>query len=316
MPTDILSSVLRKIGPRGLIDSLAAELKNSELTSLLLEVFRRRAAGISPPQLLRDYRANKYAGLAGLDVVQFMAFELELLKAAAEQGFEPLGFSPLCPLGTCSAIAAVDQNKVMSALRGTEVVADITNVMALEIAHRRQQDRRRDTTHLCATHRHVRTQVFDFPGFTPHFKVFGMVSGGRDTGGYAFEKENLERHLAYYLGVLTRQLGLAPSDIRVDLSAMAGEEQDGQWPAALYEHQSAQWPDIRFAYLQKPQEEHQYYRGLRFKVYINVRNVAYDIADGGLVNWSSQMLQDRKERMFISGLGTELLFKLQQSKAN
>lgn len=310
MPNHILPSILSKIDSKDLLGSLAHRLKNSELTSLLLEVFRKRTEAIPPSQLLRDYRSNKYAGPVATGFAEFLAFELELLKNAAAQGFEPLEFSPLCPLGTCSAMAAVDQNKVMSALRGTEVVADITNVMALEICHRRQGKNNRDAIHLCSTHRHVRTQVFDFPGFTPHFKVFSLVSGGRDSGAHGFEEETLKKHLAFYLDVLTRQLGITPADMRVDVSAMPGDGEGGEWQRALFGSLSSHWPEIRFQYLEMRQAENEYYRGLRFKVYISVGGAAYDIADGGLVDWSRRILQDRKERMAISGMGTELLFKL------
>lgn len=310
MPDKILQPILSRIDSKDLLSSLAHRLKNSELTSLLLEVFRKRTEAIPPPQLLRDYRANKYAGPVAMDFPEFLAFELELLKNAAAQGFEPLEFSPLCPLGTCSAMAAVDQNKVMSALRGTEVVADITNVMALEICHRRQGGRERQPIHLSSTHRHVRTQVFDFPGFTPHFKVFSLVSGGRDIGAHGFEEETLKKHLGLYLDVLTRQAGIAPGDMRVDVSAMLEDGEGGEWQSALFGSLGAHWPEIRFEYLPMRQAENEYYRGLRFKVYISLAGAAYDIADGGLVDWSRRILQDRKERMAISGMGTELLFKL------
>jgi hypothetical protein len=35
-----------------------------------------------------------------------------------------------------------------------------------------------------------------------------------------------------------------------------------------------------------------------------------EIADGGLVTWTQQLLDNRKERLFISGLGIEYLSKI------
>ncbi|HMI65132.1 MAG TPA: hypothetical protein VK517_03810, partial [Cyclobacteriaceae bacterium] len=71
-------------------------------------------------------------------------------------------------------IALVDQNKVVSALRGTEVVADATNLLALESSKRRKSSRfDNEAIHLCTLHRHVRAQAIPRgKGFTPHFKVF------------------------------------------------------------------------------------------------------------------------------------------------
>ena len=63
------------------------------------------------------------------------------MLAAAEQ-FEAVELSPLAPLGVCSVVGLASQNKIVSALRGTEVVSDPTNVLALECA-RRLRDRRR-----------------------------------------------------------------------------------------------------------------------------------------------------------------------------
>lgn len=53
-----------------------------------------------------------------------------LLEATA--AFESIELSPVAPLGVCAIMGHASQNKVLSALRGTEVVADPTNVMALE----------------------------------------------------------------------------------------------------------------------------------------------------------------------------------------
>lgn len=56
--------------------------------------------------------------------------------------------------------------------------------------------------------------------------------------------------------------------------------------------------------------EANYYQGLQFKIMLTIDGQEFDIADGGFVDWTQQLLQNRKERLFISGLGTELLYKL------
>lgn len=53
----------------------------------------------------------------------------------------------------------------------------------------------------CNTHRHIRTQQFDVPGFRPHFKIFSKVSG-RNVGSYNFEMNNILEHITVYKEIL------------------------------------------------------------------------------------------------------------------
>jgi hypothetical protein len=46
--------------------------------------------------------------------------------------------SPVTPLGTCGVVGPVSQNRVVSTVRGTEVVSDSTNALAVEAATRRR----------------------------------------------------------------------------------------------------------------------------------------------------------------------------------
>jgi hypothetical protein len=64
--------------------------------------------------------------------------------------------------------------------------------------------------------------------------------------------------------------------------------------------------------LEQEPAENSYYRGVQFKLYITVSGREGDIADGGLVDWTQQLLGNRKERLMISGYGLELLFKMQR----
>jgi hypothetical protein len=58
---------------------------------------------------------------------------------------------------SCSAVALTDQNRVLSALRGTEVVSDPTNVLALECAVRLQANPK-VPAHFATSHRVLRAQ--------------------------------------------------------------------------------------------------------------------------------------------------------------
>jgi hypothetical protein len=68
-----------------------------------------------------------------------------------------------------SAVALASQNKIVSTIRGTEVVSDPTNVLALECAKRLQAEPGAHVR-LTTSHRCVRAQPFPkLPGFAAHF---------------------------------------------------------------------------------------------------------------------------------------------------
>src|SRR6185436_7864770 len=113
-----------------------------------------------------------------VDLRTSLALDSHLLAAAAE--FEALELSPVAPLGACSTIAITHQNRVLSALRMTEVVSDPTNVLALECA-RRMRAGHELPIHLVTSQRVVRAQpVPKLPGYAPHFRMFVLASGGRE----------------------------------------------------------------------------------------------------------------------------------------
>jgi hypothetical protein len=110
--------------------------------------------------------------------------------------FSGVELSPVVPLGTCSAVGLVDQHRVVSTVRGSEVASDPTNALAVEAALRRRASARSGRVHVAACQRVVRAQRFG-PGASAHFRLFALVSTGRDTGSGRTEAEFLVEHLAF-----------------------------------------------------------------------------------------------------------------------
>src|SRR5258708_19597256 len=96
----------------------------------------------------------------------------------------------------------MDQKKGVSALRGVEVSGDPTSALALYAALWRKYEKDDYVARLCASHRCVRMQPFDVPGFTPHFRLFGLVTAGRDRGSLDFEIAALGEHIRFYLDLM------------------------------------------------------------------------------------------------------------------
>lgn len=50
-----------------------------------------------------------------------------------------------------------------------------------------------------------------------------------------------------------------------------------------------------------------YYTGLCFKIFAAFGGTQLEVADGGFVDWTQQLLGSRKERLLISGFGIDRL---------
>jgi len=93
---------------------------------------------------------------------------------AVAEKFDAVELSPVSPLGTNFVLGGIDTNNVVATVRNAEVLGDSTPALALECARRRRTDA--GEVRLCSSHRMIRLQPFDFPGFTPHFRLFTMDS--------------------------------------------------------------------------------------------------------------------------------------------
>src|SRR5690606_31042236 len=122
----------------------------------------------------------------------------------AAAGFEAVELSPLAPLGVCSAIAPTSQNRTVSTTRGTEVVSDPTNVLALE-RPRRLQTNPAQAVRLATSHRCVRAQaVPPGPGFAAHFRIFCLASAGREEQQHNFVVDAMLKHIRVHVAALDR----------------------------------------------------------------------------------------------------------------
>jgi len=67
------------------------------------------------------------------------------------------------------------------------------------------------------------------------------------------------------------------------------------------------WPEVRFCYDLARCAGIGYYRGFCFKITAENRaGTIYPLADGGSCDWMEQLLCDKKERLLVSGFGTQL----------
>ncbi len=303
----LLSKIINSLHRDNFIDEISSDLSGTEFNSLMLEIYRRRSEKISANKLMLDFEHNRFVQPLTLDTIQSRKMELDLLQMADSKGFEVITLSPLTPLGTCSVIGTVNQNKIISGTRGTEVVSDATNVLQLKIAQEIRKNRDRNRTYRYATvHRHVRAQHFNHPLFSAHFSLLCMASGGYDQGDFVFEKEQLKEHISVYLDLIGRLLpGTKP------LLEFYLKEKNEKFRQML-ETKEQCWSDFEFSIFHMP--ENAYYKTIQFKIFIMAGNEKINIADGGIVDWLQQLTGNRKLRSMISAAGIELIQKLSVSE--
>ncbi len=77
-----------------------------------------------PPTCCADYESSRFVRPATITPQTLIEWERAAFASLSPE-FEALELSPVAPLGTCSAVGLVDQNKVVSTSRNTEVVSEL-----------------------------------------------------------------------------------------------------------------------------------------------------------------------------------------------
>ncbi|MET7947745.1 hypothetical protein [Micromonospora sp. NPDC005324] len=281
--------------PAGARTALAG-LSGTDLRTLLLGVARDRAAAVRPPEVVRRWHEDRFVRPARTDPRALARVEARMwqLLPADVAGVE---LAPVVPLGTCSAVAPVSQNRIVTTMRAGEVLSDPTNALAVEAAVRR---RRQSEVHLAAAHRVLRAQDFG-GGASAHFRLFALVSTARDTGSGDTQARLLIRHLSYWRAVLAELAPAAAPRLHVttfDDPVVRERLADTVRPGLAN--------DV-VPLVDEPERSRGrgYYTGCALR--ITVLGGSLEIGDGGLTDWTARLSGDAKERCLVSCLATERL---------
>lgn len=321
-----------------------AALPASDLRTLLLHVFRERAAQRPLRDIVRQFREQPVCHSAAVDARVLHRLEGHAL-AALPEAYRALDLAPVAPLGAQHQLGATPQDNVLSGTRGVELVGDPTVLLALQLAAEG------GTARLAARYRATRMQPLRTAGHTQHFSLFALATGGRSEPREAFETRALLEHLEILLDLIARvhsagapwdEVEVRFSDLRVNraLAAQHGiEVETTRWaeaqaaleqagvPDAHPEPQLAtlpaerftvlghvaervvpalrvQFPNTRFAWDFARLRQATYYTGLAFHVRLGS---PWPVADGGFVDWGQRLLGNRKHRLLTSGIGLQLL---------
>jgi hypothetical protein len=296
-----MASDSRSWTEKGLDDAARAALNDglspSELWSLLLGVMEHRAAQKGPAALLEQWRQDRFVKPCEIDQRTLNDLDAHLLAAASS--FEAIELAPLAPLGACSGVALTSQNRVVATVRGTEVVSDPTNVLALECA-RRLRRAPNEPVNLATSHRCTRAQaVPDVPGFAAHFRLFSLASAGRERKDHAFATSALVEQIRAHWAGLDRleRHGYSFPGRKLTLKATPAKRH-------LAERVAAAIPGVPTAHAEL---SHGYYDGLRFMIDVAVpQSSSLPLVDGGSFDWLRKLGANDKLAFVASGFGSQL----------
>ena len=152
----------------------------------------------------------------------------------------------------------------------------------------------------------MRSQNYADTQNLPQFRLFGLVSAGRAVSAFQFETAAFAAHLRFYLRLLRQahdeRFGV--DAVRVTVTDWTGRHTIPL--QAMFAEIRDAFPNVSLSF--DPEREHArtYFEGLAFHLYAtNAAGEEAFLADGGADDWTQQFLSDRKERLLISGFGTE-----------
>jgi len=280
-------------------EALTDGLPASRLWSLLLDAAEARAVRRRPAELMEQWDRDRFVQPGIVDQRTFVDIDGHLLTAAS--AFESIELSPVAPLGVCAIMGHASQHKVLSALRGTELVADPTNVMALECARRLHRDPAA-TVRLATSHRCVRAQpVPKRRGLSANFRIFCLASAGVERQSHAFVVDAMAEQMKVMLDVLDRleKHGFAFPDRRITLLSTQDRIALGDRIVAA----------LGGAVVTRAALEHPYYnQGLRFQIAARSNEgTEMPLIDGGAFDWVAKLTSNRRAVYVASGLGSQLV---------
>ena len=124
----------------------------------------------------------------------------------------------------------------------------------------------------------------------------------------------LVEHVGLQLRALRTFLGEA-APLRVALTGFDSHESSEPWTERAIAQLRGDHAGVDVVIDQSRESGRGYYRSVCFKVFARVVDEWLDVGDGGDVDWTARLLSDRRERLFISGVGSERVAALPKELA-
>ena len=303
----IIKKIEEKLGTAGLFDLLVRKISFSDLQSLLLEVMDEKSGNLQIKDIFRQYETDPFVKPSSIAPSDFLRMD-DLLFSCLPENVKTMELSPVSPLGCCSRLGIVSQKRIISTIRRTEVCSDPTNILALEAAKRRKAED--SPVSLAVSQRLLRAEKTLSAHSFPHFKVFSLCFADKDKGNLQFEADAIKTIIIFYNRALSElfRRGNPISEAKFILKFQ--EENILKHLQKNLSDMEEKTRNIKLSYSIDKKENWNYYKTVRFNLFLKIKEEDYFIADGGDTDWTAKLLNNMKERFFISGLGSERLISI------
>ena len=287
------TKVWRRIGVHAR-EALLRTLNPIELRTILADVARSRASNQTPADLIKRWREDKLLEPSMLDPREALPITGKLWEVVPPE-FVGVTLSQLTSLGSGIHLGGLGQNRVVTTMRGTEVLADPKHGLALEASRRRRNGHSR--VHL-ATHARC-THAWDHSEESSHELRFALVSSAPDGGGLSTEADLLDLHLDYWREIMGTVVPRGRIELTVWDSTLAGliEARGTRDGVIVVEGTSDERRPWRNPYTTA---------AFRFVV-DGDGDEAHEIGDGGFVTWTQALTRNRKDRCLVSGVSVDAI---------
>ena len=287
------TKVWRRIGVHAR-EALLRTLNPIELRTILADVARSRASNQTPADLIKRWREDKLLEPSMLDPREALPITGKLWEVVPPE-FVGVTLSQLTSLGSGIHLGGLGQNRVVTTMRGTEVLADPKHGLALEASRRRRNGHSR--VHL-ATHARC-THAWDHSEESSHELRFALVSSAPDGGGLSTEADLLDLHLDYWREIMGTVVPRGRIELTVWDSTLAGliEARGTRDGVIVVEGASDERRPWRNPYTTA---------AFRFVV-DGDGDEAHEVGDGGFVTWTQALTRNRKDRCLVSGVSVDAI---------
>jgi hypothetical protein len=147
--------------------------------------------------------------------------------------------------------------------------------------------------------------MYQDPALQSHFSAFALCSAGRDVGKVGFEVHTIDLHIRFYIRALRAYLG-SKVPLYVSISDLSKKIPVERIESELLTVVRGDFSDVECGFDDQRTRGQGYYSDLCFHVYgTNHEGKRLELVDGGSVDWTQQLLSNDKERLVISGIGSE-----------
>jgi hypothetical protein len=134
-----------------------------------------------------------------------------------------------------------------------------------------------------------------------------LATGGPDTGSFSFELEQLLDHIDVHLAVYSNEFSLSKEKLLLKIFLKDENE-------IFQQKLKDRIKDINESMavqIDRQLSPGDYYKLVQFKFFLVRNGQEINLSDGGFVDWTQKLIPNKKHRLIISGVGTELIHKMQ-----